>query len=196
MSDPRHGTVAGYNRIPCREDCCKLAMARYKKRWAWDQMQGRARIVSTLGTRRRIRALNALGWSSATIARRAGMPDTNMTRLLHRSDTMTAALAARFESIYEELAMTLPTGSAQAIAATRNRARRNGWPPPLAWDNIDDPDEQPDTGWRPVHNRPAAELLAEWAHLRGLGVSEHRAAQQLGVSVEAIEKAMERGRAA
>jgi len=189
--DHRHGTVAGYNRIPCREDCCKLAMARYKKRWAWDQLQGRSRTVSTLGTRRRIESLAWLGWSRTAIAERAGMQATNLARLIY-GDTMTAALAARFAALYDELSMTFPTGGAQAIANTRNQARARGAVSPLAWDDIDDPDEQPDTGWKPVHARPAAELLAEFEHLTGLGVSAHHAARQLGVSVEAVEKAMER----
>src|SRR3546814_4274182 len=31
-------------------------------------------------------------------------------------------------------------------ATTKRRAARAGWPPPLAWDNIDDPNETPDLG--------------------------------------------------
>lgn len=142
MNDSRHGTVAGYNRIPCRADCCRLAMARYKKRWEWDRANGRARITSTTGTRRRIEALNWLGWSRATIAAEMGMHPTNMTRLL-RVDTMTVALADRFREVFERLCMTLPTGNQQAITNVRNRARRHGYLPPLAWDDIDDPNENP-----------------------------------------------------
>jgi len=145
-NDPRHGTVAGYNRIPCRDDCCKLAMARYKKRHAWDRMNGRQRIVSTLGTRRRVQALNRLGWSNQVIAREAGVHPPNMTRLLNRSDTMTVTVAARIADVYERLSMTLPPPS-QAVANVRNRARRLGYPPPLAWDDIDN-DPEPQWGGR------------------------------------------------
>lgn len=137
--DTRHGTVAGYNRIPCRDECCRLAMARYKKRWAWDRDNGRQRITSTRGTRRRIEALNWLGWSRAAIAEHMGMHATNMTRLL-TAPTMTTALAQRFADCYDDLSMTLPTGNPQAIAAVRNRARRHGYAPPLAWDDIDHDD--------------------------------------------------------
>ena len=189
--DPRHGTVAGYNRIPCREDCCKDAMARYKKRHEWDRVNGRPRIVSTLGTRRRIESLAWLGWSRAAIAERVGIQATNMTRLLY-GDTLTAALAARFAKLYDELSMEFPTGNPQAIANTRNRARQRGAVPPLAWDDIDDPAEVPSLGWKPVRNRTATELFAELDHLTSLGVSEYHAAKQLGVTVDAIEKARAR----
>ena len=146
MNDPRHGTVAGYNRIPCRDECCRLAMARYKKRLLWDRMNGRDRIVPTLGTRRRVQALNRLGWSNAVIAQATGMQATNMTRLLYRSDTMTATVAARFAEVYERLSMRMPEHT-QAVANVRNRAERMGWPPPLAWDDIDT-DDTPKYGGR------------------------------------------------
>ena len=33
--------------------------------------------------------------------------------------------------------------AATAVTRTRNRARAQGWHPPMAWDNIDDPNETP-----------------------------------------------------
>ena len=154
LEDQRHGTVAGYNRIPCRDECCRLAIARYKKRLVWDRMNGRDRIVSALGTRRRVQALNRLGWSNQRIAAEANIARTNITRLLYRSDTITATTAARFAEVYERLSMSLPAPS-QPVANVRNRAERMGWPPPLAWDDIDNDPEPPtalyaETGVDPV----------------------------------------------
>lgn len=184
--DPRHGTVAGYNRIPCRDDCCRLAMANYKKRWAWDRHNGRERIVSTLGTRRRLESLAWLGWSRSQVAARVGIAPTNVARLLSK-ETMTASLAARFAAVFEELCMTLPTGKAQAIANTRNQARKRGAHPPLAWDDIDN-DPEP----RGIRDRERRDLLTEWAELQEAGESIEQAARRLGVTVGAIEKARER----
>jgi hypothetical protein len=143
--DPRHGTVAGYNRIPCRDECCRKAMSKYKQNWHLDQMRGKSRIVPALGMQRRIQALSALGWSTAEVARRAGMHPEHLPRMM-RVDTVTRATHERIDKVYRELSMRLPTEHPQAIAVVRNRARRNGWPPPLAWDNIDNPDERPHVG--------------------------------------------------
>jgi hypothetical protein len=143
-TDPRHGTIAGYNRIPCREQCCKDAMARYRRGRDWDHLSGRPRIIDATGTRRRLEALMWLGWSRAVVGRRAGVSATNMTRL-RNATTVTTATAARIADVYDELSMSLPTGSAQAIANVQNLARRRGYLPPLAWDDdtIDDPDFSP-----------------------------------------------------
>jgi hypothetical protein len=45
------------------------------------------------------------------------------------------------DALFRELSMT-PGPS----AITRRRALRFGWLPPLAWTNIDDPDERPEQG--------------------------------------------------
>lgn len=193
-TDTRHGTVAGYNRIPCRDECCRRAMANYKKRWTWDRYNGRGRIVSTVGSRRRVGALQAAGWSQQQIAKAAGTEASNMARVL-RSNTLTVGLAARIALAYEELRQQTPTGSAQVQSAAHNRARRHGWPPAAAWLNIDDPDETPDPGYR--RNRyTAAELVAEYDWLRYHGETKVVAAARLGVSVDAIEKAVKRAEAA
>ena len=146
-NDPRHGTVAGYNRIPCREECCRRAMAIYRKKWNLDKMYGRDRLIPILGARRRLQALAALGWSNAEVARRMGMNSEHLPHLLRYATHIGQRNAARIAAVYDELSMQLPKPTTrhqkQAMSVARNRARRNGWPPPLAWNNIDDPDERP-----------------------------------------------------
>lgn len=189
--DPRHGTVAGYNRIPCREECCRRAMATYKARWAWDKHNGRDRIVSTLGTRRRIQALNALGWSNEQIAKRMGNDRSNLTRLIY-GETMTRTLAERVAKVYDDLSMRLPTGNAQAITNVRNRAQRLGFLPPLMWDDIDNdptpaPEEKP-------HGRPMMRHLwiedAEW--LADGGMTLTNILERLGCTRDNFEVACRR----
>lgn len=154
--DPRHGTVAGYNRIPCREKCCRDAMAKYKSMRALDLMAGRERIVSAIGTRRRIQALACLGWSNAEVARRAGMHPEHLPRLVHEVDTITRRTAERIAKVYDALCMQLPVAETrhqkQAITNAKNRAARHGWLPPLAWDDdrIDDPTYRPRMYYRPA----------------------------------------------
>lgn len=186
--DPRHGTVAGYNRIPCREECCRRAMATYKARWAWDKLNGRERIVSTLGTRRRIQALNALGWSNHEIAKRLGNDRSNLTRLIY-GDTMTIALAAKVAAVYEELSMRLPTGNTQAIANVRNRAAKRGFAPPLAWDDIDnDPAPYSPPPREPGRPENSSDVVREFDWLVSCGESAEMAAERVGVALSTIDR--------
>ena len=56
-----------------------------------------------------------------------------------KRDHVRRSTAERIAALYDRWCMT------PGPAATRNRAMavRRGWAPPLAWNNIDDPDEQP-----------------------------------------------------
>lgn len=105
-------------------------------------------FVPATGPRRRVQALNALGWSQEQIVARARDLGHPLTRagihsLMHRGDhrvrlrTHQAIAAA-----YASLSMTLPEPG-RSVTWTRNLAERRGYLPPLAWDNIDDPNEQP-----------------------------------------------------
>lgn len=90
----------------------------------------------SLGTVRRIRALLALGWTHAEMLRRTGVHTRRV--ICHPSPVVTARTRAAIAELYEELCMT-PGPSEK----NRARAARLGWVPPLAWDDIDDPDEVP-----------------------------------------------------
>lgn len=151
--------------------------------------------ATPVGIHRRLRALFALGYSGAYLAREVGVSNDAMRRVI-RSDVprkyhhprVTAAVVDLYDRLH---VAPMPSGSA-AVAA-RNRARAKGYVPPLAWDEgtIDDPTAKPYTG-RDSQLYRSDELAAEWDFLRRAGVSIHAAAQQLGVSVSAIEKALER----
>lgn len=192
--DPRHGTSAGYI-AGCRNECCWRAKQRYDKRRRLELLTtGQYRTVSNVGSIRRIQALQYLGWSVPKIAEHVGISDRHLYNL-HRHPTIYTSTAAAIAAAYERLAMLLPpettTGERISAVRARNHARRNGWAPPLAWDDIDDPSERPNVGHSTSLYR-ASELAAEWDHLRRSGVTIDAAAKQLGVSVGAIEKAVER----
>jgi len=144
--------------------------------------------VGAFPIRRRLQALAAIGWRLDDLAAATGIGYSTLAGIrAGRTEMVAARFYAPVVEAYERLHMR-PGPSSQG----RMAAARKGYVPPLAWLDIDDPDEQPDTGWKPVRARPASELLAEFEHLTGLGVSAHHAARQLGVTVEAVEKAMER----
>ena len=147
--DPRHGTVAGH--IAHQRDggdyClpCITAKARYDKQRVWDALNGRSYTVPSLGARRRIQALRAVGWSRERIAREAGWATSGSLRYVTRSDTMTRATHDRIAEVYERLCMQTPPDP-QGAARARTWATRLGLAPPLAWDDIDDPDATPNLG--------------------------------------------------
>lgn len=145
--DPRHGTPAGYAaEIRARVGTCPDC--REAKRRSNIMLALYPSSVPVIGTRRRIQALQALGWSRAEIARRMGYGGQGgeLRAIMATSSTVNRATAAKVEAVYAELSMTRPTG--QGAARARTRAARHGYAPPLAWDDIDDPNERPNYGTR------------------------------------------------
>lgn len=100
--------------------------------------------VPSLGTARRLQALQALGWTMRSVCERAGLTARYGSSLCHTGQQFVHVdAAAKIARVYNELSMT-PAPDGPAAATARSVARRNGYVPPLAWDDIDDPDEQPD----------------------------------------------------
>ena len=191
--DPRHGTYAGHV-AGCRDRCCGAAKLAYDKRRKYDAHRGIGRKVESWRAVRRVQALQRLGWSVPRIAAVAGLYHQQVYDL-DRYPTCYRATFDAIERTYAELSMRLPrpdtTGERISVTRARRHAERMGWLPPLTWDDIDDADERPHTG-RELHHYLAAELVAEWRWLESAGESIDQAARQLGVTVGAIEKAIER----
>lgn len=141
---------ATYNWLGCRCDDCKWAIYRYNKRLALDHIRTGSRRMPALGVRRRIEALGAIGYSFEAIA--SNMPETynrmHVRRLLLHREWVSRKTFADVDSVFDRLAMTEPPRTNQSerssYSKTINRAKRNGYAPPLAWLDIDDPDEIPD----------------------------------------------------
>lgn len=97
------------------------------------------RRLNAIGTQRRIRALQRLGWNFETLSARLGVTVQGVSQIFIR-DHVQAVTARRIAHLYDELAMT-PGPSTRAARL----ARRAGYAPPLAWDegSIDDPSMQP-----------------------------------------------------
>lgn len=152
--DPRHGTHRGYV-VGCRMLCCVGAHTRYMKLYRMGRIP---RLIPATGTVRRIQALQALGWSYGHIGAVVGKSD-NWAYMISRSPSVTTTTATLVARTYDELSMRVPPGG--YADRTRRRARAKGWAPPLAWDDIDDPNEQPaDWEYAPA-KRPNQVVVAE-----------------------------------
>jgi transcriptional regulator with XRE-family HTH domain len=161
---------------------CVAAKSRYEKA---RHVYG-PRMVPAIGTRRRIQALKAMGHSGADIAARLGVTGQAVHKLEHgTAERIFAATALNVARVFEEMCMTLPTGYHRT--RIRNAAAAAGYAPPLAWTNIDDPDEVP-RDWQRAKDDWIAELYdLDEQHV---GVSE--ACARLGVSRKSLQKRCER----
>lgn len=141
--DPRHGTNAGHV-AGCREDCCRIAKLRYDKQRRYERdSTGQARLVPAVGFRRRVRALQALGWSFARIAPHLGVGVGTLSNKMAQGDMVNRRTHERMVEVYDRLSMVTPTGA--KVDRDRRQAAAKGWAPPLAWaeGSIDDPDAKP-----------------------------------------------------
>lgn len=181
--DPRHGTPKGYaahrraGSDPCRP--CRVAAADYERHRFYDAHLGRERLVDVTGSRRRIRALQAIGWPTKILTAELGYTHRDaLAPLLYDARQCTRTRAEKIADLYERLCMTPGPSN-----ITRVRALRAGYAPPLAWDDIDDPDEEP-TGWQyvPQGRRESLEELV------ASGESITTACRQLKVSRAALQK--------
>lgn len=155
--------------------------------------------IDATGTRRRLQALVAIGWPKATLATRLGRTPSNFHTLLTKP-RVTARTARTTRALYDALWNIQPDqhghASRQAATRARNHARRNGWPPPMAWDDdsIDNPDGAPDRGAAAGRVSAIAENAAELAEQ---GFTRDQITERLGASRSVVDKALkgERGAA-
>lgn len=99
--------------------------------------------VDPTGTRRRIQAMQWMGWPAREIAERVGVKTETISTVSHRGGgrgRVSSRLARAIANIYEDLS-GLPGPSRQSAT----KARAYGYAPPLAWDDdtIDDPKRRP-----------------------------------------------------
>lgn len=143
------------------------------------------RSIPTLGAVRRVRALMAIGHTVAAIGAAADLNHTVMHGLVNgRLDTFWATTDARVAAAYATLAHR-PGSNVRA----RNRARREGWYGPLAWDgNIDDPNAEPDTTGVGSDAPRTRDFLRndEIRHLAGFQLATHEIAKRVGLDEQDV----------
>lgn len=150
---PRYGEMP--KRL-LREKAVKLLAVRP----AIENLAGGAKI-SSRGVHRRIQALVAIGWSQSKLAERIGMNPTNMGAMLQRPQVMASTHRA-VAAVYEELWNKPPAHSVWrekiAYARSLSYARKHGWLPPMAWDDIDNDVTPPTVDDVPAVDEVALEL--------------------------------------
>ena len=144
-------------------------------------------LVDATGTRRRIQALAAIGWTLAELATRLGILRSNLR--LHKPTLryVTERTRRQVQELYDELWNQPPQGPSGD--RMRAWARALGWVPPMAWDDdrIDDPRAQAAGGRSPKDEKAVVDL-DEVAHLLALGESRAAVASRLGVSLRTLER--------
>jgi len=153
-----------------------------------------AGLVDATGTRRRLQALVACGWSQTQLAARLGIYQTNMVRIL-TEPTVRASIAVAVRDLYDQLWDVPPRAddhrSRISVSRSRRYAAERGWAPPAAWDDdaIDHPAAAPVSDWRrSSKRRPRAEVAAEALELFGLGLTYPAVAERLGCTTGALER--------
>ncbi|MEU8902134.1 hypothetical protein [Streptomyces mirabilis] len=146
------------------------------------------KYVDSTGIRRRIQALRAIGWSARIIADKADSAEVRIQLICSgEQPTVRHFLAVKILKVFVELHQT-PAPAGRSATRAKNHALANGWAPPAAWDDIDDPNAVPDwTGrcgtdrgyW--MHNRqqlPMCQRCKE-AHEAWLDQHAHLSMQEL-----------------
>lgn len=100
-------------------------------------------LVDSIGTQRRIQALQTQGWSLTEIAARVGCSRENVGVLL-RGTHVQLATRQRLARVYDEMEYCEPEPGF-GVTRVRRHAAARGWAPPWAWDvdTIDNPRAEP-----------------------------------------------------
>lgn len=143
------------------------------------------RPVNACGSIRRIHALLALGHTNKAIAAASGVEHSMLSDLINEHvTTVTRHVAHRIDTGFRALAAKRGDS-----VRSLNRARRNSWAPPAAWDEdtLDDPSGEPNFGEQTPRYIALAEDCAE---LERLGHSRQQIAARLGVSRDGLQRAL------
>lgn len=133
-----HGTSNGYKNYACRCPECREAWRIYMKRLRARRDQGITWRIPAELMIRRVRALQAIGWSQQYLAERLGLQSSSSLRQSMRHPTVTMHTFRPLDALYQELC-DKPGPSQQ----TRGMALARGYLPPAAWENINDLNERP-----------------------------------------------------
>lgn len=167
-----------------------------------DDLAGGAKIDGT-GTRRRLRALVATGWTQPRLAEFMGMATENLNKVVNGNHPKVEASTARTaRDLYNRLwnVPPMPRNNLEAAWSRRVKAlaAQRGWVPPLAWDDeeIDNPAARPHATNRvQPDNRTSGDVMAE--NVRFLldqdpWATRQEIAQRLGLNVKTLDVSLRR----
>lgn len=137
------------------------------------------------GTRRRLQALVALGYTQKEIANLCNISVTNITYLtLGHNQVVRIPTAKKILAVYERLQMT-PAPKSAAATYSRRRAKEKGWLPPMAWDEdaIDAIDAQPVAA---VSGKD--DWINDYKELREMGLTQVKIAERWGIELDSLKQ--------
>lgn len=147
--------------------------------------------IDATGTRRRIRALVAMGHSLRAIAIDAGISHDVPTRISRPSNPhqwvhvdIADAIRETYNRLWDQPPAESTTREKDKATMSRNRAAANGWLPPAAWDDdqIDDPTYTPNITplRRKSRDEAAYDRLDDLLHLLNAGIPAGEASARAG----------------
>lgn len=140
------------------------------------------------GARRRLQALAVAGWPEAAMAARMGVEEKTVRRALTGNALVSRRTLAKVRALFAEVWNKRPEDcGVLPVSAKRARllAERHGWHPVGAWDDIDDPNEEPQYGERASRVEAVIEDTAE---LAAQGYSREAISARLGITWGAIRR--------
>lgn len=181
----RHGSASTcYNQHGCLCDDCRAARSRRRKQEYYERKQLlRADVkVPAIGAQRRLQALAYMGWSCPVIAEMIGSHYRPLIRIRDgaRQNVMLST-HERIDKVFREYQIVEAPGHSGRV--TRGVARSKGYVSPLAWDDIDNPDEAP-TGVAGSGRRRVDRELVTW--LVGEGLSDSAVGERLGCTARTV----------
>lgn len=155
------------------------------------------KVVDAVGSCRRLRAMAVNGWTMKLLASHCSLSEQTIGDIASGRRTQIYPSTAReIRSLFKQLwNKQPPEGTVQerrAAGIARAMAKRNGWMPVGAWDDIDDPDAVPDLGEKAPRELAIAEDADELINTQGYTMQH--AAERLGVSVSYLGDARLRAR--
>jgi transcriptional regulator with XRE-family HTH domain len=107
---------------------------KYTKYWR----HGYRATIPALGSQRRIQALRAIGYTVPQLAEATGLSEVYLYQLSEgrRSERINKRHAQQIVEAYRTLCVQPLHNKGTALRA-KNYAKKRGWYPPMAWDDID-----------------------------------------------------------
>lgn len=177
-------TSTCFNGHGCRCEACRGARARAKRAdyYSLRSITKQDVKVSAVGVQRRLQALAFMGWSCQAVAEMIGSHYRPLVRLRDGGrDHVMRSTHDRIDGVFRELSVTFAPDHSGRV--TRGWAKRKGFVSPLAWENIDDPTEQPTGLIVPVRRRVDRELIERlWAE----GLSDRVIGERAGCSERTV----------
>lgn len=179
-----HGDRHRHYCAGCRCTPARAARREHHARYRADVASGRPRTVDATGTRRRIQALMAAGWSGTLLADHLFVGREHIGKLAGRP-RVTIRWAEAVKDLYDQIGLDEGPST-----HSRTRALRAGWPPPIEWGaDIDDPKAKPlllDRVGRDTTPIDDIELLVDCGETF-LGIE-----RRIGVTPKGLERRLQR----